>query len=62
MSLKDLIATESDRVKHREMQINMLRDLLRDVYDVAASGERISEGLLSRIRCEMAHGRKTESK
>lgn len=59
MSLKDLIATDADRVKHRQMQINMLRDLLRDVYDVAASGERISEGLLSRIRCEMSHGRNT---
>lgn len=58
MALKDLIATDSDRVKHRQMQINMLRDLLRDVYDVAASGERISDGLLNRIRCQMSHGRK----
>lgn len=33
-----------------------LRNLLRDVYDVASSGEKISDGLLDRIRQQMARG------
>lgn len=56
MALKDLIATDADRVKGRDVTIDMLRSLLRDVYDVLASGKPVSEGLLSRIRHQMACG------
>lgn len=37
-------------------EIERLRNLLRDVYDVVSSGEKISDGLLDRIRQQMAHG------
>ena len=37
-------------------RIEALRELLRDVHDVAVAGEKISEGLLDRIRREMANG------
>lgn len=57
MALRDLVATDRDRVAARDEKIAHLRELLRDVYDVAASGEKISDGLLSRIRREMASGR-----
>ena len=54
MALKDLIATPADKRRAREAKIDQLRELLRDVYDVTANGKHISEGLLSRIRHEMA--------
>ena len=54
MALKDLIATPADKLRAREAKIDQLRELLRDVYDVTANGKRISEGLLSRVRHEMA--------
>lgn len=57
MALKDLIATDADKVAARDVTIDALRELLRDIYDVAASGDRISEGLLARIRSQMASGR-----
>lgn len=37
-------------------EIERLRELLRDVYDVANSGEKIGDGLLDRIRQQMARG------
>lgn len=37
-------------------EIERLRNLLRDVYDVTSAAERISDGLLDRIRCHMARG------
>ena len=58
MALKDFIATDRDRLMAREAQINALRKLLRDVYDVAALGQPISQGLLDRIRNNMASGRR----
>ena len=54
LALKDLIATPADKLQAREAKIDQLRELLRDVYDVAANGTRISDGLLTRIRHEMA--------
>lgn len=57
MALKDLISTDKDRVTDLNRKISELRNLLRDVYDVASSGHTISEGLLSRIRRQMASGR-----
>ena len=54
MALKDLIATPADKLRAREAKIDQLRELLRDVYDVTANDKRISEGLLSRVRHEMA--------
>lgn len=57
MALKDLIATDKDRIASADAKIEELRNLLRDVYDVAKSGEPISEGLLSRIRGQMAAGK-----
>jgi hypothetical protein len=57
MALKDLIATDKDRLAGKDYTIDHLRNLLRDVYDVLASGTPVSEGLLSRIRHQMARGR-----
>lgn len=57
MPLKDLIATDRDKIAARDARIAALRELLRDVYDVAKNGEPITEGLLSRIRSQMAAGR-----
>lgn len=56
MALKGLIATDADRVASRDVRIDQLRNLLRDVYDVVAGGGTISDGLLSRIRAQMANG------
>lgn len=57
MALKDLIATDADKVAARDVTIENLRWLLRDVYDVVSSGTPVSDGLLSRIRSQMAVGR-----
>lgn len=57
MALKNLKATDRDRLVAKEMKIEELRELLRDVYDVTKAGERISDGLFSRIRAQMARGR-----
>lgn len=54
--LKDLIATDRDKIAARDARIAALRELLRDVYDVAKDGEPISDGLLSRIRSQMTVG------
>lgn len=56
MTLKDLIATDKDRLAGKDYTIDQLRNLLRDVYDVLAAGQPVSDGLLSRIRHQMAHG------
>jgi len=56
MALRDLIATDKDRIVGRDVTIDMLRNLLRDVHDVVAVGQPVSEGLLSRIRTQMARG------
>ena len=56
MPLKDLIASDADRLVWRDMKIDMLRNLLRDTYDALARGEKINEQLLSRIRHQMARG------
>ena len=37
--LKDLIATDRDKIAARDARIAALRELLRDVYDVAKDGE-----------------------
>lgn len=58
MALKHLIATETDRLRAKEAEIDHLRNLLRDVYDVLSSGRPVSEGLMSRIRHQMADGRR----
>jgi len=57
VALKKLLATDADRVAARDVKIDDLRELLRDVYDVLASGKSVSEGLLSRIRRQMAVGK-----
>lgn len=57
MPLKDLIATDRDKIAARDARIAALRELLRDVYDVAKNGEPISEGMMLRIRSQMAVGR-----
>lgn len=57
MALKDLIATDADKHRACSMTVEHLRELLRDVYDVVSAGENISDGLLSRIRAQMACGR-----
>jgi hypothetical protein len=56
VALKELIATDKDRLVGKDYTIDQLRNLLRDVYDVLASGTPVSEGLLSRIRHQMARG------
>jgi hypothetical protein len=56
MALKELIATDKDRIAGKDVKIDQLRNLLRDVYDVLSVGEPVSEGLLSRIRHQMARG------
>lgn len=58
MALKDLIATDKDRMSAKDAEIAALRNLLRDVYDVASAGQPISHGLLERIRGQMASGRR----
>lgn len=57
MPLKELIATDKDRLAAKDDTISRLRELLRDIYDVAANGHTISAGLLDRIRGQMDHGR-----
>lgn len=57
MALKDLIATDTDKLASKDIVIERLRELLRDVYDVTKNGEPLSDGLMSRIRAQMASGR-----
>lgn len=57
MALKNLIATDKDRLAAKDCKIDDLRELLRDVYDVAKNGKPISDGLLARIRAHAAFGR-----
>lgn len=57
MALKKLIATDRDKLAAQMQKIDDLRELLRDIYDVAKTGQRISGGLLSRIRAHAAFGR-----
>lgn len=57
MALKDLIATDKDKLASKDIVIEGLRELLRDVYDVAKNGEPLSSGLMDRIRVQMASGR-----
>lgn len=57
MALSDLIATDADRLSAKDRKIEELRELLRDVYDVARAGEVISPGLLARIARQAAMGR-----
>ena len=57
MALKKLMATDKDRLLSRQMKIDSLRELLRDVYDITKNGKPMSEGLMSRIRSQMAAGR-----
>ena len=56
MALRDLIATDKDRLAAAEMKIDAMRELLRDIYYVSKDGQRISDGLLSRIRVHAAFG------
>ena len=57
MALKKLMATDKDRLLSRQMKIDSLRELLRDVYDITKNGKPMSEGLMSRIRSQMAPGK-----
>jgi len=57
MALKDLIATDKDKLASQDIVIEGLRELLRDVYDVAKNGGPLSDALMSRIRVQMASGR-----
>ncbi len=57
MALVDLMATDKDRLAAKDRKIEDMRELLRDVYDVASAGKPISQGLLARIRVHAAFGR-----
>lgn len=57
MSLKELIATDKDKLAAAEQKISDLRELLRDVYDVTSRGHRLSLGLMARVRAQAAFGR-----
>lgn len=57
MALKKLIATEADKLAAAQSKIDDMRELLRDIYDVAKNGKPIGDGLLSRIRVRAAFGR-----
>lgn len=58
MALTDLIATDADKLADREMRIEMLQGLLREIYDALSKGKTVSESLLAHIRIQMASGRK----
>jgi hypothetical protein len=57
VALKDLKATDKDRLAAKDRKIDDMRELLRDVYDVASAGKPLSSGLLARIRVHAAFGR-----
>lgn len=57
MALRNLIATDRDKLTAAEFKIDKMRELLRDVYDVAKLGRPIPDGLLARIRVHAAFGR-----
>ncbi len=57
MALKRLVATDADKLSAAEQKVDNLRELLRDIYDVAKNGQPISAGLLARIRTHAAFGR-----
>lgn len=57
MALKTLIATDRDKLAAAEQRVADLRDVLRDVYDVAKNGKPLSAGLLARVRINAAFGR-----
>jgi len=57
MALKQLIAKDRDKLAAAELKISDLRELLRDIYDVAKHGKPLSDGLLARVRAQAAFGR-----